>query len=183
MGLFSKQNTQQLTERQKLEARYNSGRSNLLWVLIFTAINIGLLLMNQYTYFLFSAFIPYVIVVFGMQECGKLPPEHYEFDMSQYEFADSSFLTGTVIVAVVLCALYLLCWLLSKKGKVAWLIVGLVLFCLDTALMLLNGISVDSILDVVFHIYVIVSMIGGVIAHSKLKKLPPEAPTGPDIVE
>lgn len=183
MGLFNKQNAQQLTERQKLEGRYNSGRSNLLWVLIFTAINIGLILIGQNTYFLFSAFIPYAIVDLGMYVCGKYPAEFYEGDLSEYSFYDTSVLTGMVVVAVVICAIYLLCWLLSKKGKVAWLIVGLVLFCLDTALMLLNGINANSFLDIVFHIYVIVSMAGGVFAHSKLKKLPPEAPTGPEIDE
>lgn len=79
-----------------------------------------------------------------------------------------------MIVAAVICVLYLLCWLFSKKGRVAWLIVALVLFALDTILMLLGGVGLDSIIDVIFHGWVIISLSMGVSAHFKLKKLPPE---------
>jgi hypothetical protein len=53
---------------------------------------------------------------------------------------DSSLLVIGVAVAAVICGLYLLCWFLSKKNKVAWFIVALVLFSLDTLLMLMGGI-------------------------------------------
>lgn len=184
MGLFNKnKNAQQIPERQQLESRYASARHNILLVLAFTVVNIVLLLLNQYTYFVFSAAIPYAVVVYGVTVCGKLPAEFYPGDLSQYEFLDSSVLTITVVIAAVICGLYLLCWLLSKKGKVAWLIVALVLFVLDTVIMFINGIEADSILDVVFHAWVIISFSSGIVAHNKLKKLPPEAPVGPEIPE
>jgi thiol:disulfide interchange protein len=81
-----------------------------------------------------------------------------------------------IAVAAVICVLYLLCWIFSKQRRVAWLIVGLVFFALDTVFMLLGGISADRILDIVFHGWVIISLTGGIIAHSKLKKLPAEEP-------
>jgi hypothetical protein len=178
MGLFNKNQNQQaqpFSQRQQLERRYASARMNLLWVVLFTVINIVLLVSNSYTYFLFSAFIPYAIVDYGMIVCGKYPADFYG-DLSQYQFLDSTVLVVLIAVAAVICVLYLLCWIFSKKRRVAWLIVGLVFFALDTVFMLLGGISADRILDIVFHGWVIISLTGGIIAHSKLKKLPAEEP-------
>ena len=178
MGLFNKNQNQQaqpFSQRQQLERRYASARMNLLWVVLFTAINIVLLVSNSYTYFLFSAFIPYAIVDYGMIVCGKYPADFYG-DLSQYQFFDTTVLVVLIAVAAVICVLYLLCWIFSKKRRVAWLIVGLVFFALDTVFMLLGGISADRILDIVFHGWVIISLTGGIIAHSKLKKLPEEEP-------
>ena len=178
MGLFNQNQNQQaqpFSQRQQLERRYASARMNLLWVVLFTAINIVLLVSNSYTYFLFSAFIPYAIVDYGMIVCGKYPADFYG-DLSQYQFLDSTVLVVLIAVAAVICVLYLLCWIFSKKRRVAWLIVGLVFFALDTVFMLLGGISADRILDIVFHGWVIISLTGGIIAHSKLKKLPAEGP-------
>ena len=178
MGLFNKNQNQQaqpFSQRQQLERRYASARMNLLWVVLFTAINIVLLVSNSYTYFLFSAFIPYAIVDYGMIVCGKYPADFYG-DLSQYQFFDTTVLVVLIAVAAVICVLYLLCWIFSKKRRVAWLIVGLVFFALDTVFMLLGGISADRILDIVFHGWVIISLIGGIIARSKLKKLPAEEP-------
>ena len=178
MGLFNKNQNRQaqpFSQRQQLERQYASARMNLLWVVLFTAINIVLLVSNSYTYFLFSAFIPYAIVDYGMIVCGKYPADFYG-DLSQYQFLDSTVLVVLIAVAAVICVLYLLCWIFSKKRRVAWLIVGLVFFALDTVFMLLGGISADRILDIVFHGWVIISLTGGIIAHSKLKKLPAEEP-------
>lgn len=178
MGLFNKNQNRQaqpFSQRQQLERRYASARMNLLWVVLFTAINIVLLVSNSYTYFLFSAFIPYAIVDYGMIVCGKYPADFYG-DLSQYQFFDTTVLVVLIAVAAVICVLYLLCWIFSKKRRVAWLIVGLVFFALDTVFMLLGGISADRILDIVFHGWVIISLTGGIIAHSKLKKLPEEEP-------
>ena len=178
MGLFNKNQNQQaqpFSQRQQLERRYASARMNLLWVVLFTAINIVLLVSNSYTYFLFSAFIPYAIVDYGMIVCGKYPADFYG-DLGQFQFFDTTVLVVLIAVAAVICVLYLLCWIFSKKRRVAWLIVGLVFFALDTVFMLLGGISADRILDIVFHGWVIISLTGGIIAHSKLKKLPEEEP-------
>jgi hypothetical protein len=176
MGLFNQnenQEVQPVAQRQKLEGRYASSRHNILLVLAFTAINVILLLANSNTYFLFSAYIPYAIVDLGMFLCGKYPAEIYG-DLSQYEFLGTGVLAVFVAVAAVICVLYLLCWLFSKKKRVAWMIIALVMFVLDTALMLLAGISADNIIDVVFHGWVILSLSMGVAARFKLKKLPEE---------
>lgn len=179
MGLFNKNQNQQgqpISQRQRLENRFTSAGMNILWVVLFTVINIALLLMNSNTYFLFSAFIPYALVDIGMFYCGKYPEEIYG-DLSEYQFADASLLWILVGVAAVICALYLMCCLFFKKGskgRVGWLIVALVFFGMDTVLMLLFGLGADSIIDVLFHGWIIVTLCMGIAAHFKLKKLPEE---------
>lgn len=178
MGLFDKnasRGQQAVSQRQRMESWYGQARHNILLVLLFTAVNIVLLLVNSDTYFLFSAYIPYMIVSMGMFMCGRFPAEYYG-DLSEYKFFDTSVLTIAVVLAAVLCALYLLCWLLSKKGRGVWMIIALVLFCLDTVLMLLGGIGSESISDLIFHGWVIISLSLGTYAHFKLKRLSAEEP-------
>lgn len=162
------------TKRAALDTTYNNGVGNLLLVIIFSLINIVLLVANSSTYFLFSAFIPYFITDCGMFFSGSYPAEYY-YDVEGFAFLNKSFLTVTLIIAAVILVIYLLCWIFAKKKKVGWLIAATVLFGIDTlAMFLINGFSIDAILDVVFHIWVIYSLINGIRTYYKLKKLPEE---------
>ena len=179
-GLLAKPEPEQLTEREKLTNRYQSARHNILLVLVFTLINIVLLVTNSNTYFLFSAAIPYYIADLGMFLCGKYPAEYYLSEAPNMEFLDSSFLVVTLVIAAVILVLYLLSWILAKKPRVGWMIFALVLFILDTgAMLLISGISADMIMDIVFHGWVIVSLISGISAYFKLKQLPEEEESFP----
>lgn len=138
----------------------SSARYNLLAVLIFTAVNLVMLLTGSDSYFLFSATLPYYLTYFG-----------YMFD----HFILSTFtLTGLVMAAVFLGGV-LLCWLLSKKHS-SWFIVGLVLMGIDAlamvVLMLLTGSFMEWLLDIVFHGWVIFSLSRGIAAAAKLKSMP-----------
>ena len=176
-GLFATPKAQQLTEREMLTNKYQSARHNILLVLVFTLINIVLLVTNSNTYFLFSAAIPYYIADLGMFLCGKYPAEYYLSEFPNMEFLDSSFLVVTLVIAAVILVLYLLSWILAKKPRVGWMIFALVFFVIDTVgMLLLFGVSSDMIMDIVFHGWVIVSLIGGISAYFKLKKLPEEEP-------
>lgn len=156
------------------EQRYNRSRMNLLLVVVFTAINLILLVTNADTYFLFSAFIPYFITVMGMLLCGRFPEEYYD-GMEDMVFLDNSAFVILLIISVVLTLLYLLAWIMSGKKRVGWLIFALVFFGLDTiGMLVLNGIAVDSVIDILFHAWVIVDLILGIRAHYKLKKMPVE---------
>ncbi len=157
-----------------LENKYNKSIGNLLLVAAFTLINIVLLLIKSDTYFLFSAFIPYFAVDYGMFFCGMYPEEFY-YDMGDIEFLDSSFLIFTVAVAAVILLIYLLGWYFAKKKKLWALIGSLVLFTIDTlAMFLISGFSFDSIIDIIFHIWVIVYLIIAISTYYKIKKAPPE---------
>lgn len=173
-NIFGNKKPQQLSRREQLTNKYMSARHNLLLVVIFTAVNIGLLVAQSNSYFLFSASIPYYLVDLGMFLCGKYPMEYYA-EMGAVEFFPNSFLVVMIVIAVVILGLYLLSWFLSKKPRVGWMIFSLVIFVLDTLFMLLiMGINADMILDIVFHGWVVISLISGISSYFKLKKLPEE---------
>ena len=174
-GLFAKERDQELSQREILTNKYQSARANILLVVVFTLLNIILLVTNSNTYFLFSAAIPYFIVDLGMLLCGKYPQEYYLEEFAEMEFMGDAFLVVTLVVAAVILVLYLLSWILSKKPRVGWMIFALVFFAADTAGMLfLTGISSDMIIDILFHGWVIISLVSGVVSYFKLKKLPEE---------
>lgn len=176
--------TKDLSNRQMLETRFKNARSNLLFVVGFTVLNIILLIGNANSYFLFSAYIPYALVDIGMFLCGKYPAEYYGEDFLGVEFFDSSVFGVILIISLIIIGLYLISWIFSKNNKTGWMIFALVFFIIDTAVMLLFfGIELDGIIDVVFHAWVIISLVMGINAGVKLKKLPADMIDAPEIQE
>ncbi len=161
--------------KQVLETKYKRSRANLLLVVVFSLINIILLITNSNTYFLFSAYIPYGIIDIGMLLCGKYPAEYYGEDFANMQFMGTSAFAIFVIVSLIFVGLYFISWLLSKKYKIGWMIFALIFFAIDTvAMLLILGIQTEGIIDIIFHIWVIISLIMGISACSKLKKIPME---------
>lgn len=164
------------TPKEAYSLKYNSARSNILLVILLTVVNIGMLLFDGNTYFLFSAFVPYFLVGTGMLMTGRMPVGEGE-DAVEMPVLDDSFFWIMTAVAVVMVVLYLLSWLLSKDHKVGWLIFALVFFSADTLIMLLLGtLDVSTLVDIAFHIWVLVSLSMGLYAHHKWKTLPDEVP-------
>ena len=157
--------------RAAQEKRYNSARSNILIAVILTVVNMALYSANSY--FLFSAAVPYYLFTMGMLFGGGFPDSFYlEIGVDPLPF-DASILFGMVIPAVLILAALFLCWLFSGKGRVGWMIAALVLFAVDTVgMVLLETMSKNLILNIVFHIALIVYLVMGIAAHFKLKKLP-----------
>lgn len=167
---------QQRSQREILCSRYQSSRHNLLLVIIFSLINIVLLVANSGSYFLFSAFIPFMLVDDAMFYCGLYPAEFYEEFYPGMEFFGTSFMVACCVFAAVVLGLYFLSWILSKKPRVGWLIFALVLFVIDTVAMLLLVADLSKwIIDIVFHGFVIFSLARGIVAYFKVKKLPQDA--------
>lgn len=163
----------ELSNKQALETKYNNSRSNLLLVVVFTVVNLVLLITNSDTYFLFSAYIPYMLVTLGMMFCGMFPEDYYGEEFSGMEFLDTSVFAVFLGLALIIVALYLISWIFSKKNRVGWLIVSLVIFSVDTlAMFALMGFELESIIDIVFHVWIIISLSLGINSHCKLKKLP-----------
>ena len=159
-GFFGKkQASAPLSERALLEQKYSSSRYNLLLVVIFTLINVIIALTGGDTYFLFSASIPYYIALFVAIWCGKMPAYYYEGSgITEADFLPDSVLIVGAIIAIVILAIYLLFWIMSKK-KVGWLIASIVFFALDAIFMFaIFGISADMIIDAVFHVWVVISL-------------------------
>lgn len=160
--------------RETLETRVKTSRGNLLLVVAFTVINIVLLVIESDSYFLFSAYVPYVIVATGMMFCGMYPSEYFTpEELADITVLDQSSFPIFIVVAAVILLLYLCSWFFSKNNKMGWLIFALIIFSIDT-LLLLSGFSADSIVDIIFHGWVIVSLVLGINACSKLKKMPVE---------
>ncbi len=180
MGLFNKNAYAEMSERQALETKYNSSRANLLIVAAFTLINVILAVTSSGTYFLFSAFIPYFLTDYGMFYTLSYDPDVYvNLGVMPIEVADISLLYILLAITAVIIAFYIISYFASKNSnKAGWLIAALVLFIIDTAVMvyLCSSDLASIILDIVFHAWVIFSLVNGVIAARKLKALPEEEP-------
>ena len=161
-------------ERRKLTQRLASARINLLFVVAFTLINVFMLLFGGDSYFVFSASFPYITVFYAMFICGKFPIEYYELAEGEeiYPLGNGVFAI-ILVIAFVGIALYFLSWIMSKKHGIGWIVFALVMFVIDTLLLLLVwGVSLDNLMDLAFHIWVLVSFVMGIASHFKLKKLP-----------
>ena len=164
-----------LTPRELYENQYHSARQNIIVLIICSAVNILLLALNTGMYFLFSASIPYILVDLARFYCGLYPEEYYTGDFEGMVYADKSLLIGSIAVAVIILAAYLICYFCSKEHKVGFLIGALVFFSIDTlAMFYFYGFDVTSIVDIVFHGWIIFVLARGVKAHFDLEKLPPE---------
>ena len=163
-----------LTPGQKLEKRYKSSLTSLLTIAVFSGINLLLLLLNTDYYFLFSSYIPYLLGDYAMFYSGRYPEEYYS-DVPDIEFFGTEIFAVLIAVAVAVILFYVLSWYFAKKKKAVWLVFSTGLFAADTLVMFfVIGFSPEMILDVIFHIWAMVSLILGVFAYMKLKKLPGE---------
>ena len=152
---------------EALARGYKNARGNLLLVVIFTVVNAFMAFMGSSSYFLFSAYLPYYSVIFGLVLTGRM-------DVGQEYQLDEKYLVYFVGFAVLVLGLYLLFWLFSKKHY-GWLIPALVFFVLDTIFLLRDsfggGFDFSMLMDVAFHAWVLLSLSLGIINGVKLKKL------------
>ena len=177
MGLFHKKQAAatQFSQQQVLENSIRSARNNILVVLVFTIINIVLLVSNGNTYFLFSAYVPYMLVDYGMFFGGMYPDAYYGEYLYDLQFLGKEFFGVMIALAAAALALYFLCWQFAKKKPKGWITFALVLIGIDTVmLILMAGISMELIMDYLFHGWIIVSLITGLSAIKKLKGLSEE---------
>ena len=173
----------QAQDRNTLEktyaSKYEGARYCLLLIVILTVVNVVITLTGSDSYFLFSAFIPFIAVFICALETGAMPDEYYEYPKETLEFLPKTVLYAAVGFAIICVAAYLACWLFSKAFKSTGLIVGILLFGIDTVVkFLFGGISADMIIDYVMAAYIIFKLVSGISAARKLKALPP-----PEIAE
>lgn len=156
-------NTVDKNSPEYLAKQIASGRHSLLLILIFTLVNLVQLLLDSNSYFLFSASVPYYLTAF----CKGM-------DMGLGVDGIGTFTIIALVVSLVILGIYLLCWLLSKK-RMGWLVAAMVLFILDTVCLIavaaLMGFLGDSVLDLVFHVWAVVSMAMAISADGKWKRL------------
>lgn len=156
--------------REYLEQQVKGGRSTLLVVVLFSVVNLVMLLLDTGTYFLVSASVPYYLTWFG--RC---------MDNGTYDGSgpiNGEFTMVGIIVSVVILGLFFLAWLFSKKRS-GWLTVSLVLFVADTvALVLISFLLLESpaanLMDLLFHAFVVWQLFQAASCAKKLAALPAE---------
>jgi len=145
-----------LSPRDMVKAKFESARSNLLLMIILTAVNIVILLTGSDSMLLFSATMPYLLVVVGT--------------VSQIRIM----LIISVCFAAAILLIYLLCWGMSKRHH-GWMIAALVFFAVDTVAMALMYVSAEEfsgVLDVLMHAWILYYLISGIKNGKKLKNMP-----------
>ena len=75
MAFLSRQNAepQQASQRELLMGKFARSRGTILAVVAFSVVNILLMVTNANLYFLFSAYVPMILLDMGMFYCGKYP--------------------------------------------------------------------------------------------------------------
>ena len=127
--------------------KYNNSRLSILLLFIFSVINIFSISMLG-TYFLFSAYLPQVLISLA--------------------YLDPSLTPVMVILSILYILPYLLCYIFSKK-KAGWMVAALVLFSVDSLFFLIDLFAylaagdLSFIIDLIFRIYVLASLIIGVV--------------------
>lgn len=159
---------------QKLERRYKNSMLSLLLIVIFSSVNLLLLLTNSDKYFLFSAYIPYLLGDYAMFYSGRYPAEYYA-DVSETVFMTDGLFAVTVSIACLVILFYAVSWFFARRKKAVWLVFSLGLFVVDTLVMfVVVGVYYEMLIDIIFHIWAIVSLSLGVSAYMKLRKLSEE---------
>lgn len=153
-----------------IESQYNSGRSNLLLMLILTGVNIVLVLAEADLMFLFTAMLPYAATL--LAPYGGLLGIIDEVPC-------------IIAYAVLPVVAWLACWLLSKNNRI-WMVIATVLFALDSvylvSFIMEYGFETSLLLNIVFHVYLLFVFIRACIAGNKLAKgdyMQDEVPAAP----
>ena len=170
-------NVKNLPPRVLYESKFKSARYNLLLVVGMTLINILMLFFGGSSYFLFSATIPYSLSIDGAYYTGRLPADYYADWPDSVAFLGDGYLIVMLAIALAILAVYLCCFLFSKKLKIGWMITAAVMFVLDTLYMVfIYGVGIDSLMDILLHAWVLYYLISGVVYGRKLKALPEDEP-------
>lgn len=150
-----------------LQEKIGAGRHSLLLIMVFTVVNLVMVLLDSGTYFLFSASVPYYLTLY----CKGM--DNYFVDGAWSENGPYTMLA--LAVSAVILLLFLLCWLLSKK-RTGWLIPAAVLFVVDTLALLWCTLNLvynpaDNIVDFLIHFWAIWELLRAIRCGGRLKKL------------
>lgn len=159
-AMFGKKKDARVRVPSSPETRYQSARSSLLLVVVLTAINLLLLVMRSSTQFLFSASFPSYLYIIADE-------------FADYLGMGTVLRLGALAVGVCDIGLYLLFWFLSKNAR-GFMTASLVLFCADCLAYLFGFLifefDASSVIEAVFHIWVLWTLIAGVRAARDLKR-------------
>ena len=127
---MNKNTAVQIDPREKYLRKIQSARIDIIIMIMLTIINSFLLFTESQTYFFFSAFIPYRIILESAFYTGQMPAVYYEgLELEgELEFLGIEIFYIAVAIAAVILGVYLLCFFLSKTSKKALWFITKVLF-------------------------------------------------------
>lgn len=165
---FFQSNQNNLTEAERLQQRINTARYSMILVAALTALNAIMLLTGTDTYFLFSAALPYHLVVIASELVSEL---------------GSGPLYLSMCFLFVVVAAYVVCFAFGNK-HIAWLIAALSMFVIDTVYYIFilftfylplaaNGeiSAMNIVIEALFHAYALYYFVIAVVNAFKLKKI------------
>lgn len=135
-----------------------NGRLTLLFMIVFTFVNIILYYMNSKISFPYSAFIPYFAIIFG--------------DYLTVTTGSMIFTLVFYIVTLFFFAIYIYGWFASQT-KFAWFITISVFYILDTGFMtyaLIGTSVIDLLINLALHGLILYSFISAALFYIRLKK-------------
>lgn len=152
-----------MQEIERLKKRVNTAKTTIILVAVLTIANTVLIAINADMVFTFSAYIPQFVT--------------FLFADLAADLQDKTDLYIGVAIAILMALIYVALWFGAKK-KDSFIAVALVLFGIDTAFMLYFDVivyfDISSVIDILFHGWVVFDLIMGIHAYSKLKKMPAE---------
>ena len=141
---------------KKQAVTFSRSRGVLLAVVAFTVINLLLETFGADFYLLYSASVPQFVLLIA-DEIGI-----YGFGL---------------VLALIITAVYLVCWALSKRWRI-FILIALILFSLDTLFLLLLVIDAENfslfLIDLAFCVWILFSLARGSIAWFKLRRVSPD---------
>ena len=143
------------------DAKYRSARGSLLALIFLSVVNLfSIPFMGRY--WLFSAYVPHILAVTGTKD--------------YLETGSTTFLIVCIVLGLISLVPYILCCIFSKK-RVGWMIAALVLFSIETAILLLDTVvlllmgDASFLVDAIFHVAALVAIIQGVVYGVRKNKL------------
>jgi hypothetical protein len=168
---------QAVSPRVALENKVRYGGSNILALGILTLVGVVMAATGSEMYFPYCFFTPYFITLVMAIYTGKFSDEYYEaieWDPSMGFLPSTYFVVG-IVISILMVAGIALVYVLSLKKKKTALLVGAVLYSIDTGLLLLkNGIDLTLLIDYLLHGVALFYLWSGYSAVLKLEKMPPE---------
>lgn len=144
--------------------KYRTARMNLLAAIILTVVNIILALTGSDVMFWFSMTMPYMMTVAALSNPGTI------------------IVPILAILIVGILAVYVVCWFFSGK-RYEWIWGAIVLFALDTLYMIYFyfhvGIIGEAMIDIAFHIYVMVFLVMALVHGINLKTISKQESSAP----
>ena len=161
-----------MDSREKLQRNLSTGRSSLLLVLILTLVNIGMVMMESERYFVCSVSVSYMMCYLGYNGYAI-----WDIEIS---------MPMAVAASVVILGALFVIWLRSNK-RPSLLYIALVVFIADTLVLLKLAVDADiladSVVDLLFHGWVIWELFQGARCGNKMVSDPDDAPTtGADLL-